>query len=305
MASDRLLPGVLTLARRAALLALVAGPMWASAQGAIGDVDALADVFQGPGPSVVTDSDVQVQPSGVAVLAIAQSNVDARRAHGFAQVNADPAGAGAGAFARALGDATLGANAEATARASFTDGLTIDRDDLTGRNGVVTVAFRYGGHATADAVGDNTAWSSAALVARFGGDSAEASASASVRDGVRTEDPLTDVPGATQGVFLLTTAFVWGEVIDLSFESFLSVAGYTADATESFASAGGSGFWEGIRSVTVDDVAVRGYQLSSLSGYDYRVPFGVVPPPVPEPDVAALMAVGLVLAGLRVRRRRG
>lgn len=193
------LSGVPTWARRAALLVLATAPMWAHAQSALGDVDAMADVFEGPTPSPVTASDEQLQPSGVSVLAIAQTAHEQRQAHGFAQVNADPAGAGSGTFARARGDAGAGATAEATARWAFSDGLTIDRADLTGRAGVVTVAIRYGGHATADAVGDNTAWSSASLVARFGGDSAEASASASVRDGVRTEDPLTDVPGATRG----------------------------------------------------------------------------------------------------------
>jgi hypothetical protein len=304
MTSDALRPGVWTIARRAALLALVAAPIWAQAQSALGDVDAMADVFQGPTPSPVTANDEQVRPSGVSVLAIAQTAHEQRKAHGFAQVNADPAGAGSGTFALARGDASVGATAEATARWAFSDGLTIDRADLTGRTGVVTVAIRYGGLATADAVGDNTAWSSASLVARFGGDSAEASTSASVRDGIRTEDPLTDVPGATRGEFLLTTAFTWGEAIDLSLDSFTSVASYTAGQAESYATAGVSGFWDRIRSVTVDDVAVRDYQLSSLSGYDYRYPFGELPPPVPEPGMAAAMALGIVLAGLGVRCRR-
>jgi len=190
-----------------------------------------------------------------------------------------------------------------SARWAFSDGLTLDRADLTGRTGVITVAFHYGGHATANAVGDQTAWSSASVVARFGSDSAEASASASVRDGIRTEDTMTDVPGETVGVFLLTTSFTWGEVIDLSLDSFASVASYTAGADLSFSTAGASAYWQRIDSVTVDDVLVRDYQLSSLSGYNYRLPFGVLPP-VPEPGTAAAMALGIVLAGLGVRCRR-
>lgn len=106
-----------------------------------------------------------------------------------------------------------------------------------------------------------------------------------------------------RGEFLLTTSFTWGEAIDLSLDSFSSVASYTSGLAESYATAGVSGFWDRIRSVSVDGVAVRDYQLSSLSGYDYRWPFGQLPP-VPEPGMAAAMALGAVLAALGARRRR-
>lgn len=305
MVSAPLLPGASTWARCAALLALLATPLWSQAQSAVGDVNAMADVFQGPTPSPVTARDQQVRPSDVSLLVDPKTAHEERKAQGYAQVIVEPARGGSSVFALALGDASLGATAEATARWAFSDGLILDRADLTGRTGVITVVFHYGGHATANAegVGDETAWSAASLVARFGSDSAEASASASIRDGIRTEDTMTDIPGETMGRFLLTTSFTWGEVIDLSLDSFASVASYTAGADMSFSSAGASGYWQGIDSVTVDDVLVRDYQLSSLSGYNYRLPFGVHPP-VPEPGAAAVMALGLVLAGLGARRRK-
>lgn len=303
MVSAPLLSGASTWARCAALLALLATPMWTQAQSAVGDVNAMADVFQGPTPSPVTASDQQVQPSDVSVRADAKTAHEERKAQGYAEVSVERARGASGLFSVARGDASLGATAEATARWTFSDGLTLDRADLTGRTGVITVALHYGGHATANAEGDQPAWSSASLVARFGSDSAEASASAAIRDGIRTEDTMTDVPGETVGVFLLTTSFTWGEVIDLSLDSFASVASYTAGADMSFSSAGASAYWQRIDSVTVDDVLVRDYQLSSLSGYNYRLPFGGVPP-VPEPATAAAMALGVVLAGLGARRRR-
>jgi len=101
---------------------------------------------------------------------------------------------------------------------------------------------------------------------------------------------------------LVRQGFVFGEAFEIGFQ--LSATTGSADAI-ALADMMNTALWGGIKSVSLNGVALaaNNYSLRSASGNDYRD--ATVPPPVPEPGAWLLMAVGLVAVMWRTGHGRG
>lgn len=189
----------------------------------------------------------------------------------------------------------VGASAESHLLVHAADDVTFHRADLAGQSGSVTVAFRTGGTLDVRANEGDFAAASASITTAFG-NAWEQSHAAATDHGDRTE-----VTPWGPDVVLLTTDFIWGETFHTFLESYAS-AWTRSEASAAHAGAYGlNATWAGIVSASAAGVAVSGFTVSSLSGFDYSGRY--LAAPVPEAPTALTMLAGAALVAAAMRRR--